>query len=348
MFTSFSSFSSMQNTYIAPPPTPSPVISYTSQTGAISDTTTNGIREIAWITTASAGTGVVNVGTFTAGKTYTSVTILVVSGGGGGGSGVNGWTGGGGGGGGAVVTGTTYTINSGTICSMNISTGGLGTSTTLYPANNNNSSIQITSGSILLSATSVGTQIIASNSGNSGSTQFINSTSPITESVKLTGGGGSGGGGGGGCSLPPLFGGTGIFPGGNGVSNYTHFYTIGCGGGGGNNGEGVTATMNEDSNHGIGGDGGPGTRFYTNRTNSNTSYGSGGGGSSGSNNASLGGKAGVGGSNSTNTSEKSGGDGGMRDAGGNAVQNTGSGGGGGCVGVGGNGSNGIIIIRFTV
>jgi hypothetical protein len=301
----------------------------TGATGAVSDTTASNIRTIIYTTNASAGTGVVNVGTFTAGKTYTNVTILVVSGGGGGGSnGPN--NSGGGGGGGAVITGSTYTINNNTVCNINVSTGGVGNTLAAVAGRNlHSSSIVIASGSILNAGVSVGSSITATNLGTSGTG---------------TGGSGAGGGGGAGATYSALARGTSSgnslgYNGGTAASNNTQQSTVACGGGGGS-----SAAGGNGASGGNGGKGGAGIAFNTTFLGDRR-YGCGGGGSVASNST---GSVGAGGGSTFSP----GGNGSKTGNGQAGAANTGMGGGGTGANPtnrsGGNGSNGVVIIQFTI
>jgi hypothetical protein len=312
---------------------PNKVIQFdTGATGAASDTTAAGIRTIIYTTSASAGTGVVNVGTFTAGKTYENVTILVVSGGGGGG-GNNALACGGGGGGGAVITGSTYTINQNTVCNIKVSTGGQGCTVTFVAGRNlHSSSIDISSGSILNSGTSVGSSITATNLGESGTG---------------TSGMGAGGGGGAGhyATNGPYVRGTSSgnslgynggtpYPAGTGVVS-----TVACGGGGGSSAVGGNGTVNS------GGAGGAGIAFNTTFLGDRR-YGCGGGGSVSNTNPDP---VGAGGGSTFSP----GGNGTKSSNGQDGAANTGMGGGGSGANStanyrGGNGSNGVVIIRFNI
>lgn len=250
----------------------------------------------------------------------TTVEYLVVGGGGSGGGG-----GGGGGGAGGLLYGS-LTMSSGTVYTIKIGSGGVGSSR----SSGGNSNIS-SSSSILLNA-------LGGGRGGFQTTYPADGTS--------SGFYGSGGGGGGGLSTGSTnSGGLGTFyqgfSGGNGTNVTTNNYSSGGGGGGyssaGNANIAVTSTFTQAGN------GAAGFTWYIN----GSSYAAGGGGGSrfstssnpGIGGSSIGGNGGYGQGFTFNTSGNAG------------VSNTGSGGGGGGTNDGsatngGNGGSGIVIIAY--
>jgi hypothetical protein len=217
---------------------------------------------------------------------------------------------GGGGGAGGLIYKERYTVGSGDI-TVTLGTGGSGGTVNSQVAPSGGNSV-------------FGTLTAIGGGGGAGSLAVGNSF--------LSGGTGGSGGGGSGNSPSPGFGGVGgnntDTQGSKGGASYSDniSYTA-AGGGGGAGGLGGSAVLN------VAGAGGIGLQYSINGTNSFYAAGGGGGGDGSATPASGGSSVGGNGRNGA--------------VGENATANTGSGGGGGgTLQNGGNGSNGIIIVRY--
>lgn len=240
------------------------------------------------------------------------VEVLCVAGGGGGGKN----HGGGGGGAGGLIYNSAFTVNSNSAISLSIGAGG---------QEQNNGSNTTFSSLTSIGGGAGGTEGNSSgNSGGSGGGGAGNATS-------TTGGSGTSGQG--------FAGGRGGFP--NTDNTYGH-----GGGGGGAGGAGTDGTEGNGATAGTAGNGGNGLSYSISGTSQFYAGGGGGGFWGYINSGGLGGSGigGRGGENGSNANTRHGG---------NAVPNTGSGG-GGSPGlpdqnnnrIGGNGSNGIVIVRY--